>query len=179
MRSANQRVTEYLAADHARLHALLERACAPGSFDHAAFASFRAGLLRHIGIEEKLLFPAVRSAHDGEHLEAARALRVEHAAIASLLVPTPDLALAREIASLLAQHDAREEGADGVYEQCELILGEARSRVLAERAIASGEVPVARHFDGPNVHRTAAAALAAALAAGAHPAQRSTPPRRG
>jgi hypothetical protein len=172
MSSRIQRVTAYLIADHARLHALLERACTPGDFDHEAFASFRAGLLRHIGIEEKLLFPAVRSAQGGEHLAAARALRVDHAALASLLVPTPDLALAREIASLLAQHDALEEGEEGVYEQCERILGDARSSVLAEQAAASGEVPVARHFDGPNVHRTAAAALAAARAAAAHVARR-------
>ena len=165
-------MSEYLAADHARLHVLLERACAPGSFDREAFASFRAGLLRHIGIEEKLLFPAVRSANDGEHLATARALRVEHAAIASLLVPTPDGALAREIRGLLAQHDFVEERAGGVYEQCERILGEARSRALARQAAASGEVPVAPHFDGPNVHRTAAAALAAARSSRAVPTEK-------
>lgn len=125
-----QRITEYLTADHARLHALLERACAGASLDLEAFEGFRAGLLRHIGIEEKVLFPAVRAAR-GEPLASARALRVEHGAIASLLVPTPDLALARELAGLLARHDATEEDAGGVYEQCERALGEDRSHALA------------------------------------------------
>jgi hypothetical protein len=159
---AMQRVTEYLISDHARLHELLERARSGSALERGAFAAFRAGLLRHIGIEEKLLFPAVRNALAGVPLAGALELRVDHAAIASLLVPTPDLALATELADLLARHDGAEECPEGVYEQCEQILGEERSRALAEQARATGEVPVAAHYDGPTVHRTAAAALAAA-----------------
>lgn len=157
-----QRITEYLIGDHARLHQLLSQACGGPSLVQAAFAEFRAGLLRHIGIEEKLLFPAVRDALGGIALASALELRADHAAIASLLVPTPDLALASELADLLARHDRVEECPEGVYEQCENILGEARSRALAQRAISTGEVPVAAHYDGPTVHRTAASALAAA-----------------
>jgi hypothetical protein len=157
-----QRVSEYLIADHMRLHELLERACSAPVLERSAFDAFRAGLLRHIGIEEKLLFPAVRSALGGVPLASALELRVDHAAIASLLVPTPDLALARELAGLLARHDDVEECPEGVYEQCENILGEARSRALAREAHDTAPVPVAVYHDGPNVHRTAASALAAA-----------------
>lgn len=48
----------YLAADHDRLDALLERAISdPTNIDAAAYAQFRAGLLKHIAMEEKVLLP--------------------------------------------------------------------------------------------------------------------------
>ena len=47
-------IRRYLADDHTRLGALLEKAWAkPGLIDREAYAEFRAGLLRHIGLEEK------------------------------------------------------------------------------------------------------------------------------
>src|SRR5690606_1000117 len=113
--SQPERITEYLLRDHQRLRALLERARAADPLDEEAFAAFRAGLLRHIAIEEKLLWPAARRARGDRPLEQARALRIEHAALGSLLVPTPDAALCDEIRSLLGAHDAREEGEGGVY----------------------------------------------------------------
>lgn len=155
-------ITEYLVADHVRLHDLLAAACEGGQFDPAPFALFRAGLLRHIGIEEKLLLPAARRARGGVPLERARELRVEHAALTSLLVPTPDAALCREIQGLLATHDAREEGPLGVYAECERLLSAGESETLATAAMERPQVPVMPHHDGPATHRTAAGALAAA-----------------
>lgn len=156
------RITDYLVADHVRLHELLIRARDVEGFDAIAFTTFRGGLLRHIGIEEKLLFPVVRRARGGEVLPAARALRIDHAALTSLLVPTPDAALCDEILVLLREHDAKEEGADGVYAACERYLGASESAALGAQAAAFQEVRVMPHFDGPGTHRTAAAALAAA-----------------
>jgi hypothetical protein len=158
------RVTDYLAADHVRLHALVEKAAGGGGggFDARAFEELRGGLLRHIGIEEKLLFPAARRARGGEPLARAHALRIEHAALTSLMVPTPDAALCAEIAGLLAAHDAVEEGPDGVYAECEALLSSEESARLAAEAAAYPAVPVARHFDGAGTYRTAAAALEAA-----------------
>lgn len=155
-------VSTWLVADHERLHALLEKACVHDTFDAEAFSRFRTGLLRHIAIEEKLLLPAARRARGGAPIERAYELRVEHAALTSLLVPTPDIALCTEIATLLASHDGREEGPGGVYEECEHLLMETESAALAEKAAGFPEVPVAPHFDGPHVNRTAASALAAA-----------------
>lgn len=157
-----KRVTDYLIADHARLHALLAAAAGGERLDANAFEEFRAGLLRHIGIEEKLVFPAVRRALGGEPLARAHELRIEHGALTSLLVPTPDLALCTEIRSLLTPHDAKEEGPDGVYAECERLLSPELSSDLAERAVAFPLVPLMRHYDGPGVHRTAATALASA-----------------
>ena len=155
-------LTAYLVSDHARLHGLLARAAVAGQLDPAAFADFRRGLLRHIAIEEKLLFPAVRKVRGGASLDRAHGLRIDHAALTSLLVPTPDLALCREILALLSMHDAKEEGAGGVYEECARWLSNDEFVLLAERATSFPEVRVRPYFDGPNVYRTADAALASA-----------------
>jgi hypothetical protein len=54
-------LTSCLAGDHTRLDGLLERAMtAGGAVDRGAYAEFRAGLLRHISLEEKILLPAAQ-----------------------------------------------------------------------------------------------------------------------
>ena len=51
----------FFAADHRRLGALLSRSVSvPGQVDLVPFGEFRAGILKHIGMEEKVLFPAAR-----------------------------------------------------------------------------------------------------------------------
>ncbi|HZY04220.1 MAG TPA: hemerythrin domain-containing protein, partial [Anaeromyxobacteraceae bacterium] len=60
-------LTAWFAADHRRLDALLSRSVAdPEAFDLETFEAFRAGLLKHIALEEKILLPAVREASGGE-----------------------------------------------------------------------------------------------------------------
>jgi hypothetical protein len=162
-------LARYLLDDHARLDALLDRAVAdPSSFDHDAYRAFRAGLLRHIGIEEKILLADARRRRGGEPLPIARTLRVEHGALSSLMVPTPDAALVAEIRSILEVHNPREEGPDGVYAACEALAGDDASALL-EEARRAPEVPMARYFDGPRAIRTAREALERAAA--------SAPPR--
>ena len=51
-------LTDFLVEDHRRLEALLHQAVA--HVDQGAYAQFRAGLLRHIGMEEKILIPAAQ-----------------------------------------------------------------------------------------------------------------------
>lgn len=160
--AAMERVTEYLVQDHEELRALLSEALTGASFGVEAFAQFRERLLRHIGIEEKLVLPAARRANGGLALERAAALRIDHAAISSLLVPTPDAALAQEVASILRTHDAIEEGEAGIYAECERLWTLEQSRELLAAATAFARVRVAPHFDGPPCYRTASAALAGA-----------------
>ncbi len=172
-------LAEHLIADHRRLEALLEQAVAdPARFDHTAFERFRAGLLRHIGVEEKVLLADARSRRGGEPLPVARVLRVEHGALASLLVPTPDRALVAEIRSILEQHDPREEGPGGLYETCERLAGDELGMLL-ERVLAAPEVPAARHFDGPAACRTAREALERSSAAAAPRSIRARAVERG
>ena len=152
-------IHDFLALDHARLDALLDRATrAEVAFDAAAFEEFRAGILRHIGMEEKVLLPAARRANGGAPLFAAKRLRIDHSAIAMLLVPTPSREIAKEIRSILATHNPIEEGPEGVYEACDrLPVGEVE-RVL-EQMRAFPPVKLAPHFDGPGVCRRAEDAL--------------------
>jgi hypothetical protein len=152
-------VTAWLAEDHARLDALLARAVAtPGILDRPAFDAFRAGLLRHIALEEKILLPAAREARRGEPLPEARRLRIDHGALAALLVPTPTPALVGELRAILEPHNVVEEAPGGVYAQCEALLA-PRAPELVARMGAYPPVKVAAYFDGARAVRTAAEAL--------------------
>jgi hypothetical protein len=142
-------IRDLLERDHAALDALLAAAVSdPTSpIDMAAYGAFRAGLLRHIGQEEKILLPAARRLR-GEPLERAAQLRLDHAAIAALLVPTPTQDIVAQLRALLAAHNVLEEGPAGVYAECEaLAVGEASD--LLARLEAAPAVPPAPHFDGP------------------------------
>ncbi|MGE0022012.1 MAG: hemerythrin domain-containing protein [Hyphomicrobium sp.] len=148
-----------LADDHARLDALLRRAMDdPARIDAAAYAAFRAGLLKHIGMEEKILLPAAQRARGGEPLPIAAKLRLDHGAIAALLVPPPTLAVVTALRAILAAHNPIEEGPGGLYDTCEELAGAERDAFLA-RLRAAPEVPVARHVDGPRVLASARRAL--------------------
>lgn len=156
-------VHTFLADDHARLDALLRRAVAdpdPAVIDRDAYDQFRAGLLRHIAMEEKVLLPDARRHRNGEALPIAKQLRADHAALAALLVPTPTRAILTAIRELLDGHNELEEAPAGVYETCEA-LAAAEADALLERLRAVPEVPVAAHFDGPRAHEHIARLLKA------------------
>jgi hypothetical protein len=151
-----------LADDHRRLDALLERATAnAGRIDCEAYAEFRAGLLKHIGMEEKVLLPAVHRLRGGEPLAVAASLRLQHGAIAALLVPTPTPDVVATLRAVLDAHNALEEGPGGLYETCETIAGKRVDALVADLR-AAPEVPVAAHVDGPKVLSAVRRALARA-----------------
>ncbi len=152
-------IARHLAADHARLDELLARSVAtPGALSREPFDAFRAGLLRHIALEEKILFKAAREARGGEPLPVFRKLRVDHGAIAALLVPTPDEALVAELRSILEPHDVLEEGPGGLYDACDALLAD-QAEAMVEQMRAYPPVKVARYQDGPRVLRRAEDAL--------------------
>jgi hypothetical protein len=142
----------FFSADHRRLEGLLRRATeGPGPVELEAYGAFRAGLLRHIAMEEKLLFAAAREARGGEPLPIAERLRVDHGAIAALLVPTPTRALVAEILSVLGPHNGREEEPGGAYDACDRALGQAASARLVEELRAFPEPPLKPYNDTPAV----------------------------
>jgi hypothetical protein len=156
----NGPIARYLAEDHDRLDGLLRRSLArPDQVEREAFDAFRAGLLRHIAMEEKILLPAAREARGGEPLPVARRLRIDHGAITSLLVPTPTPSIGAELRSILEPHDVVEEEPGGLYETCDTLLA-GRAAELVQRMEACPPPRLNRYQDGPNVHRTAASALA-------------------
>jgi hypothetical protein len=141
----------FFAADHDRLDDLLRRACAADRIDLELIGRFRAGLLRHIGMEEKVLLVAAREARGGRPLPIAERLRVDHGAIASLLVPTPTPAIVAELLAVLGPHNRREEEPGGAYDACDQAIGRAAAAQLVEGLRAFPEAPLKPWTDGPEV----------------------------
>jgi hypothetical protein len=142
----------FFVQDHRRLDALLKRsASGGGDVDAAPYEEFRAGILRHIGMEERVLIPAAKRARGGQALPVARLLRLDHGAIASLLVPPPSARIVERLAAVLGPHNEAEERPDGLYAVCdELLANETGALLEALRAFPA--IPLAPHQDGPNVH---------------------------
>lgn len=141
----------FLADDHVRLDTLVKKAVArPGEIDQSAYAQFRAGLLKHIAMEEKILLPAAQKARGGEPLPVAGRLRLDHGVLAALLVPNPTQAIIAAIRSILEAHNPIEEGPGGLYEASEELLNNQMDDILTKLRSAP-EVAVAPHVDGPNV----------------------------
>ena len=141
----------FLQEDHRRLEDLLRCSAEPEAVDLKAYELFRAGLLRHIAMEEKVLLPEARRLRHGESLPVAKQLRADHAALASLLVPTPTHEIVAAIREVLAEHNPLEEGPAGLYAVCEQLAGTEVDALIA-RLQATPEVRLARHCDGPRVH---------------------------
>lgn len=143
-------IAEHLTGDHCRLDGLLAAATRREPMDLDAYAAFRRGLLRHIGIEEKILLPAVERARDGVPLDTTARLRLDHGAIAALLVPTPTPAIVATLRHILGRHNEIEEGSDGLYATCDRILAADVAPLLAEMAQYPA-VAVSPHNDAPVV----------------------------
>ena len=155
-------IHRYLAGDHERLDTLLERAISdPENIDAAAYAEFRAGLLKHIGMEEKVLLPAAQKRRGGEPLPVASKLRLDHGALVALLVPSPTPAIVAVIRGILKAHNPLEENSRGVYDECEDLAAAEADRILRELQNYP-EVKVLPHVDNPFVVEATRRALARA-----------------
>jgi hypothetical protein len=160
--SMRGKIYEYFADDHARLDALLERAVSdPENINMSAYGQFRSGLLKHIGMEEKILLPAARRIHGGEPLPVAAKLRLDHGALTALLVPTPTASIVAAIYAILKAHNPIEEDSGGMYDQCEQLLGAEADQIFAQLQ-AAPEVKVLPHLDTPFVMEAARRAVARA-----------------
>lgn len=169
-KSEERSIARFLTEDHRRLEQLLDRAgLQGGEIDLVPYEEFRAGLLRHIGMEEKILFPAIQRAQQGQAdsllvppLGSSLArLRLEHGALAALLMPSPTPAILATICGILRRHDEIEEAPGGPYEGGDNLLGEEAAQVLAALH-AAPTVNVMPHSDSPAVTTTLRRALARA-----------------
>jgi hypothetical protein len=148
----------WLAREHIRLEALLGRSVRDdGTFEAEPFEEFRAGLLRHIAIEEKVLLPDA-ALRRGAPLPDAQRLREDHSALSMLVIPTPSADTVREIRSILQPHNELEEGPGGIYEAFDALAGDDASALLL-RAQAVPPVRLPPHRDYPPCIRSAALAL--------------------
>lgn len=153
------KIYNYLAEDHVRLDdALLRTMKNPDAVDMAPYAEFRAGLLRHISMEEKILLPAARAANEGKPLSAAGRLHLDHGALAALLVPTPTPSIMKVVKTILDAHNPVEEGSGGIYDECERLIGAEVDDVLT-RLQNARPVLLAPLVDSPIAFASARTAL--------------------
>ncbi len=150
-------ISEFLQHDHERLDALLERFSNDPS-DREAYLEFRRGLLKHIRFEETVLFKAAQGVNNGVPIALAAKLRLDHGAIAALVVPSPTPKIICALQTVLRTHNALEEGPNGAYSKCDTLLSEA-----TEQAIEAFEkmppVPMAKNNDIPLAMESAGRAL--------------------
>jgi hypothetical protein len=140
-----------MAAEHARLDELLAHSTASSAaIDAGAYQDFRKGLLRHIGIEEKILFPAAQRHRGGEPLPLAEKLKSDHGALAALMMLPPSASTFRAVRAVLDAHNSLEEAPGGAYEQCESILDRQLDELL-DRCAKAAEVAVSPWVNSPKV----------------------------
>lgn len=144
-------LTRYLAEDHDRLDALLRRALRnQGSIDPEPYAEFRAGLLRHISMEEKVMLPEVARMQGGRQADVAARLRLDHGAIVALMVPSPTPSTVATLLHILGIHNELEEKDGGVYELADTLSGEGAEDLL-RRLRETPPVAVLPHNDRPGI----------------------------
>lgn len=164
-------IARFLTEDHRRLEELLDRAGGQAgvAIDLTPYEEFREGLLRHIGMEEKILFPAIQRAQQGgadsslvsSLASSLEQLRLEHGALATLLMPSPTPAVLATIREILRRHDGIEESAGGPYAVGDDLLGQEAEMMLATLRSAP-MVNLMPHSDSSAVTATLHRALARA-----------------
>jgi iron-sulfur cluster repair protein YtfE (RIC family) len=148
-RNRTDSVTDYLQGDHRRLDALMERCrglVQAGNVAEAAsvFAEFREGLLRHIRIEEELLFPEFEQATGlertsgptgvmhSEHLEIQRLLDDLRGMFESKPPAAQEFEPIRSaLVALLSEHNAKEERI--LYPMSDQMVPAGRLETLIDR----------------------------------------------
>ncbi len=141
----------FMMEEHTRLYELLTQAAGWSDMaDQAAYESFRERLLRHIRIEERILLPMAKWKQSGEPLPLAARLRLDHGALAALLMLPPAHHTFRAIRAVLDAHNPLEENDGGVYQQCET-LADAGIDELLVQIMATPRIPVSRWVDSPKI----------------------------
>lgn len=147
----NTPIHAYFTQDHRRLEDLLDQACKdPKAIGGEPYHAFRIGLLTHIKMEEKILFPTARIANGDVPIPLAAKLRLDHGALTALMVVPPTAAVITAVRHIMEKHDELEEGPGGMYDICEALTKEQTAELL-ERLAAT--TPVLVH--PPNAHPVA------------------------
>lgn len=138
----NKSLHQFFTEDHHRIDKLLNKATEQlDEIEMNYYHQFRTQLLRHIKMEEKILFPAAKKANPTVMKELLPQYRLEHGALTALMVPPPTLSLIKVIRLLLEKHDLAEEEPEGLYEVCQA-LTHGQTQELLDQLIAIGEVPL-------------------------------------
>ncbi|HJW17009.1 MAG TPA: hemerythrin domain-containing protein [Flavisolibacter sp.] len=141
----NNPLYQFFTNDHRRIEKLLEKAIADvNDIQMDYYHEFRSGLLKHIKMEEKILFPAAQKANGGIPLPLAAKLRLDHGALTALMVVPPDPGMIKVLCNVLEKHDILEEQSGGMYDLCEK-LAVNETQALLDQLIKVTEVPVQLH----------------------------------
>ncbi|MBS1735891.1 MAG: hemerythrin domain-containing protein [Bacteroidetes bacterium] len=158
----NKPLHEFFTNDHHRLEQLLNKATAhPEEIDMDYYHQFRKGLLRHIKMEEKTMFPAAKKVNESLMQELIPRFRLEHGALTALMVPPPTFELIKAIRNVLEKHDLAEEEPGGLYDVCEA-LTQGQTQELLDVLATIEEVPVHPPNPAPIAIESARRALARA-----------------
>jgi hemerythrin-like domain-containing protein len=149
MTTQTDSASAYLQADHRRLDDLMNKAREAAQAQRAAeaaasFLEFREGLMRHIKIEEGLLFPEFEAATGMPRQGGPTGvMRLEHEEIIRLLgeiralfdAPAPDLhafeSLRGALVALLREHNDKEERV--LYPMTDRMVAPARLQELVTK----------------------------------------------
>lgn len=155
----NKVLHQFFTKDHDRIENLLDKASEnPERIEMTYYSQFRSGLLRHIKMEERILFPAARKVNKELISELLPRFRAEHGALTALMVPPPDSAVIKAIRYVMEKHNEAEEKDGGMYEVCEE-LTHGQTQELIEELEAMKEVPTLPHNTHPIAMEAAKRAL--------------------
>ena len=129
----NKQLYRFFTNDHRRIEDLLNKATEnTDEIQMNYYHQFRTGLLRHIKMEEKILFPAAQKANGGVPLPLAATLRLDHGALTTLMVVPPSLGVVKVLRHVLEKHDLLEEEPGGMYDVCERLTKGETQDLLAQ-----------------------------------------------
>ncbi|SRR5579875_18758 len=154
------RLYRLLADEHARLDRLLAQASKEQGVKAAeSYQRFRETLLRHISIEEKILLPAIRRIRGGVPHPLAARLKLDHGALAALMMLPPLPSTFRAVRAVLDAHNPLEDAPGGLYDQCQQIAG-LELDSLIEQSRSAPQVTVSPWSYSPKVLAAAKRLLA-------------------
>ncbi|WP_417427941.1 hemerythrin domain-containing protein [Halpernia sp.] len=138
----NKPLHQFFTKDHQRIDKILNKALENADeINPKYYHQFRTQLLRHIKMEEKILFPAAKLVNLEVMQKLIPRYRLEHGALTALMVPPPDFNLIKVIKYLLQKHDFAEEETGGLYDVCEALTSNQTQEILDQLA-ETKEVPV-------------------------------------
>src|SRR5215467_14612921 len=150
-------IYRFLSEDHRGLSSLLERSMRPGGINPAAYAEFPCGFTQAHRYGRKNFAPC--------RATAARRRATPYCGWIMELLPRFSCprrpAIVAALRTILSAHNPIEEGADGLYEQCENLAGAEVERILAQLKSAPA-VKVAPHVEAPTVIEATRRAMAKA-----------------
>lgn len=138
----NKPLHHFFTQDHRRVDMLLDEATKNlDEIDTELYRQFRVGLLTHIKMEEKVLFPAAKMANDGKPLPNFERFRLEHGALTTLMAVPSNPKILKVLRHVLDKHDQAEETPGGMYDVCENLTNDQTDEIL-EKLKSVTPVPV-------------------------------------